>query len=77
MAKQNLDQLLKNSKDTVSLLRNSQIGAYIYPVVPPEFGNWRTEQARLAGDSGAVRPVASYGGDHHSGAGCRSSCAPL
>jgi len=45
MAKQNLEQLLKTSKDTVGLLRNSQIGAYVYPVVPPEFGNWRTEQA--------------------------------
>src|ERR1700761_6511555 len=45
MAKQNLEQLLKASGDTVGMLRNSQIGAYIYPIVPPEFGNWRTEQA--------------------------------
>ncbi|MBV8986963.1 MAG: hypothetical protein JO372_00240, partial [Solirubrobacterales bacterium] len=28
----------------VELLRNSQIGAYIYPVVPHEFTNWRREQ---------------------------------
>src|SRR5690606_12523274 len=27
----------------VDLLRNSQIGAYIYPVVPAEFTNWRRE----------------------------------
>ena len=26
------------------MLRNSQIGAYIYPVVAPEFHNWRSEQ---------------------------------
>ena len=45
MAKQNLEQLLKTSGNIVSMLRNSQIGAYIYPVVPGEFGNWRTEQA--------------------------------
>ena len=25
-------------------MRNSQIGAYVYPVVPPEFTNWRDEQ---------------------------------
>src|SRR5262249_60870482 len=29
---------------TVELLRNSQIGAYIYPVVAAEFTNWRREQ---------------------------------
>ena len=28
----------------VELLRNSQIGAYIYPVVAAEFTNWRREQ---------------------------------
>ena len=26
------------------MLRNSQIGAYVYPVVAPEFSNWRDEQ---------------------------------
>jgi vanillate/3-O-methylgallate O-demethylase len=26
------------------MLRNSQIGAYVYPVVPPEYTNWRDEQ---------------------------------
>ncbi|HVZ23968.1 MAG TPA: hypothetical protein VG871_23000, partial [Vicinamibacterales bacterium] len=28
----------------VHLLRNSQIGAYVYPVVPSEYSNWRDEQ---------------------------------
>jgi vanillate/3-O-methylgallate O-demethylase len=40
----NLQQLLDTSSNTVELLRNSQIGAYIYPVVPYEFSNWRREQ---------------------------------
>ncbi len=26
------------------MMRNSQIGAYVYPVVAPEFTNWRDEQ---------------------------------
>ena len=26
------------------MVRNSQIGAYVYPVVAPEFSNWRDEQ---------------------------------
>ena len=26
------------------MLRNSQIGAYVYPVVPTEYSNWRDEQ---------------------------------
>jgi vanillate/3-O-methylgallate O-demethylase len=41
---QNLDQLLKTVKSPVDMLRNSQIGAYVYPVVAPEFSNWRDEQ---------------------------------
>jgi vanillate/3-O-methylgallate O-demethylase len=40
----NLQELLDESGNTVELLRNSQIGAYIYPVVPYEFSNWRSEQ---------------------------------
>ena len=27
------------------MLRNSQVGAYVYPVVPTEFSNWRSEVA--------------------------------
>ncbi|MBL4733579.1 MAG: aminomethyl transferase family protein [Rhizobiaceae bacterium] len=44
MTKKNLDQVLQAEGDTVEMLRNSQIGAYIYPVVAPEFTNWRDEQ---------------------------------
>jgi vanillate/3-O-methylgallate O-demethylase len=40
----NLQDVLDSSGNTVELLRNSQIGAYIYPVVPYEFSNWRREQ---------------------------------
>lgn len=44
MTKQSLEQKLNATGNTVDMLRNSQIGAYIYPVVPPEFSNWRDEQ---------------------------------
>jgi len=42
--RQSLESLLQSSGNTVELLRNSQIGAYVYPVVPIEFSNWRSEQ---------------------------------
>jgi vanillate/3-O-methylgallate O-demethylase len=41
---QSLEALLRSAGNTVELLRNSQIGAYVYPVVPTEFSNWRDEQ---------------------------------
>ena len=41
---QSLENLLNGADNPVTLLRNSQIGAYVYPVVPTEFSNWRTEQ---------------------------------
>ncbi len=44
MTPRNLQDVLDAAGDTVALLRNSQIGAYIYPVVPYEFSNWRREQ---------------------------------
>ncbi len=44
MSPKNLQELLDESGNIVELLRNSQIGAYIYPVVPSEFSNWRHEQ---------------------------------
>ena len=43
MAK-NLEEKIKGAGDIVSMMRNSQIGAYVYPVVAPEFSNWRDEQ---------------------------------
>jgi len=44
MSQQNLEQLLQTVSSPAELLRNSQIGAYVYPVVPTEFTNWRDEQ---------------------------------
>jgi vanillate/3-O-methylgallate O-demethylase len=44
MNKKSLEDLLQSAGNTVEMLRNSQIGAYVYPVVPTEFSNWRTEQ---------------------------------
>ncbi len=44
MAQQSLQDLLNDGVDIVQRLRNSKIGAYVYPVVPYEFGNWRDEQ---------------------------------
>ncbi|MFW6090366.1 MAG: vanillate/3-O-methylgallate O-demethylase [Actinomycetota bacterium] len=44
MTAKSLQDVLDNAGNTVDLLRNSQIGAYIYPVVPSEFTNWRREQ---------------------------------
>jgi len=41
---QSLEALLKQVGNPVHMLRNSRIGAYIYPVVPSEFSNWRDEQ---------------------------------
>ena len=43
MDPKNLQEILDRN-DPVELLRNSQIGAYIYPVVAAEFTNWRREQ---------------------------------
>jgi vanillate/3-O-methylgallate O-demethylase len=44
MSNQSLEDLLKTAGNPVPMLRNSQIGAYVYPVVPPEYSNWRDEQ---------------------------------
>ena len=44
MNQPSLEQLLGVSGNPVKLLRNSQLGAYVYPVVPSEFSNWRDEQ---------------------------------
>src|SRR6201995_1121152 len=43
MSPKNLQELLDSAGNTVELLRNSQLGAYIYPVVPSEFTNFRRE----------------------------------
>jgi vanillate/3-O-methylgallate O-demethylase len=44
MKKSSLQTLLDSVTNPVDMLRNSQIGAYVYPVVPTEFSNWRSEQ---------------------------------
>ena len=43
MSPRNLEDVLKAAGNTVEHLRNSQLGAYIYPVVPAEFSNFRSE----------------------------------
>ena len=44
MSQQSLEALLQTAGNPVDMLRNSQIGAYVYPVVPSEYTNWRDEQ---------------------------------
>lgn len=44
MSLKSLEDLLQASGNPVKLLRNSQTGPYVYPVVPSEFSNWRDEQ---------------------------------
>ena len=44
MPARNLEEILAAGGNTVQMLRNSQLGAYVYPVVPAEFSNWRSEQ---------------------------------
>jgi vanillate/3-O-methylgallate O-demethylase len=43
-AMHSLHDLLESGQDPVRMLRESQAGAYVYPVVAPEFSNWRDEQ---------------------------------
>jgi vanillate/3-O-methylgallate O-demethylase len=44
MSAQSLEGLLEKVGNPVTLVRNSQIGPYVYPKVPSEFSNWRDEQ---------------------------------
>jgi vanillate/3-O-methylgallate O-demethylase len=44
MSSNNLEAVMKAAGNPVHMLRNSQIGAYVYPVVATEFTNWRDEQ---------------------------------
>ena len=44
MAARNLEEILAKAGNPVEMLRNSQLGAYVYPVVAAEFSNWRSEQ---------------------------------
>jgi vanillate/3-O-methylgallate O-demethylase len=44
MSYRNLEEMLQAVGGPVKLLRNSQTGPYAFPVVRPEFSNWRDEQ---------------------------------
>lgn len=59
MSYSSLEDKLQSAGNPVEMLRNSQIGAYVYPVVAPEFSNWRDEQ--LAWREAAVL----YDQSHH------------
>src|SRR5207244_1081675 len=59
MSGESLESLLKRSGNIVDLLRNSQVGAYVYPVVPIEFSNWRSEQV------GWQKTAVLYDQSHH------------
>ena len=44
MSQRSLEDLLQSVASPVELLRNSQLGANVFPGVPPEFTSWRDEQ---------------------------------
>jgi vanillate/3-O-methylgallate O-demethylase len=44
MPAQTLEDALQAAGNAATMVRNSQIGAYVYPVVASEFSNWRDEQ---------------------------------
>ena len=39
-----LSSVISQHGNPVDMLRNSKIGMYVYPIVAPEFSNWRDEQ---------------------------------
>jgi vanillate/3-O-methylgallate O-demethylase len=41
---QSLTTAMAAAGNPVTMLRNSRAGMYVYPVVAPEFQNWRNEQ---------------------------------
>lgn len=45
MSAKSLEDRIKEAGSPVELLRNSQSGPYVYPVVPSEYSNWRDEQS--------------------------------
>jgi syringate O-demethylase len=44
MTIKSLEDKIRAAGSPVTMLRNSQTGPYVYPVVPPEYTNWRDEQ---------------------------------
>ena len=59
MSQQSLEALLKAAGNPADMLRNSQIGAYVYPVVPAEYTTGATNNA-----PGATRCVL-FDQSHH------------
>lgn len=45
MTANSLSAAMARAGNPVTMLRNSKAGMYVYPVVAPEFQNWRNEQA--------------------------------
>jgi len=44
MSATSLEDVIQQNGNATDVLRNSKIGMYVYPVVAPEFTNWRDEQ---------------------------------
>ena len=44
MSENSLSAAMARAGNPVTMLRNSKTGMYVYPVVAPEFQNWRSEQ---------------------------------
>ena len=44
MTTNSLESVIRAAGNPVQMLRNSRIGAFVYPIVPAEFSNWRAEQ---------------------------------
>ena len=70
MGAQSLAGLLQSVGNPVDLVRNSQIGPYVYPEGPRRVLELARRAARLAGDVLPLRPVASHDRHVHQGAGC-------
>jgi vanillate/3-O-methylgallate O-demethylase len=58
MTRRSLEDLLQ-SVNPAEMLRNTQAGIYVYPVVPTEFSNWRSEQEAW------TRTCVLYDQSHH------------
>ena len=74
MSPKNLEGVLKAAGNRCKMLRNSRIGAYVYPVVPSEYHNWRDEQ-RAWRDSAVLFDQSHHMAELTSRAPTRSSCA--
>src|SRR5260370_39121695 len=44
MKDKSLEDLIRSTGNPIDYLRNSQVGAFTFPVVPAEFTSWRNEQ---------------------------------